>query len=402
MKVTNKFLSVLFAAMIMVSLFACTPAATATEAPTAAPVVSTEAPVTEAPADPSLLTADGRYPVEPVKICVETFDPADTQYQDVQKYFESLSQNVFNVEFTYSEKIESAEQELQFIENCAAAGGKGLIAYYNVSKGQAVAKAAELGVYYWGLGDDPEVYPEYQSNPYFLGNVVNGNADYEGMYSVTKAILAMGKTKLIYANGGADFGIPFFVNRKAGFQAAIDEAKAAGTEITVTEVPGFPNEAWFAAQGAALAGDVDAVVTSFGADVWVQPIAASGKTGIAIGSFGAISDFYKQTFADGSVSAIVAEPTERFGLGVAQIINAVDGNADALEENGMATNAVQSVWVVTNADQFNTLYDYEHGNGRVEFSKRLPELIVKLNPGASIDTLKELIQAYTLETITSK
>jgi hypothetical protein len=268
-----------------------------------------------------------------------------------------------------------------------------------VSKGQAVAKAAELGVYYWGLGDDPEVYPEYQSNPYFLGNVVNGNADYEGMYAVTKAILAMGKTKLIYANGGADFGIPFFVNRKAGFQAAVDEATAAGATITVTEVPGFPNEAWFAAQGAALAGDVDAVVTSFGADVWVQPIAASGKTGIAIGSFGAISDFYKQTFADGSVSAIVAEPTERFGLGVAQIINAVDGNADALEENGLATNAVQSVWVVTSADDFNTLYDYEQGAGRVELSKKLVDLIVKLNPDASLTTLTDLIKAYSLEAI---
>ncbi len=99
---------------------------------------------------------------------------------------------------------------------------------------------------------------------------------------------------------------------------------------------------------------MDAVVTSFGADVWVQPIAASGKTGIAIGSFGAISDFYKQTFADGSVSAIVAEPTERFGIGVAQILNAVDGNADALEENGAATNAVQSVWIITSAEDFTT------------------------------------------------
>jgi len=394
-------LSVLLTALVAMSLVLSACGAPATEAP--APVVddAPAAPPTEASVD-TPMEAGGLYPAEAVKICVETFDPADTQYQDVQAYFEFLSENIFNVEFIYSEKIESAEQELQFIENCGAAGGKGLIAYYNVSKGQAVAKSAELGIYYWGLGDDPEVYPEYSSNPYFLGNVVNGNADYEGMYEVTKAILGMGKTKLIYANGGADFGIPFFVTRKAGFQAAVDEAMAAGTEIIVTEVPGFPNEAWFAAQGAALAGDVDAVVTSFGADVWVQPIAASGKTGIAIGSFGAISDFYKQTFADGSVSAIVAEPTERFGIGVAQIINAVDGNADALEENGMATNAIQSVWIITSAEDFATLYDYEHGAGRAEYSKNLVDLIVNLNPNANIDTLKELIQGYSLEAILGK
>ena len=321
---------------------------------------------------------------------------------DVQDYFKFLSENVFNVEFIYSEKIESAEQELQFIENCGAAGAKGLIAYYNVSKGQAVAKAAELGMYYWGQAEEQDIYEEYKSNPYYLGSLVQGNGDYDGMYAVTKAILDQGKTKLIYANGGADFGITMFINRKAGFQAAVDEAKAAGAEITVTEVPGFPNEAWFAAQGAALAGDVDAVVGSFGADVWVQPIAASGKTGISVGSFGALNDFYKQTFADGSVSAIAAEPTERFGIAVAQIVNAVDGNADALKENGMATNAVQTLWAVTNPETFTALYDYEKGDGRAQFSEKLVDLIVNLNPDASVTTLQDLIKSYSLESILGK
>lgn len=406
MKAMSKVLYTLFALVMIASLFACSPAAT----PTAAPVENTEAPAapaaTEVPAAteaPSLLTADGRYPVEPVKICVETFDPADTQYMDVQDYFKFLSEKVFNVEFTYSEKIESAEQELQFIENCGAAGAKGFIAYYNVSKGQAVAKAAELGMYFWGTAEEPEIYDAYKDNPYYLGSVVNGNGDYDGMYGVTKAILAQGKTKLIYANGGADFGITMFINRKAGFQAAVDEVKKAGTEITVAEVPGFPNEAWFAAQGAALAGDVDAVVGSFGADVWVQPIAASDKAGkVIVGSFGAMNDFYKQTFADGSVSAIAAEPTERFGMAVAMIVNAVDGNADALKENGLATNTPQTLWIVTSPETFTTLYGYEKGDGRVQYSMGLTKLVKALNPDASAATLKELVKAYSLEAITGK
>jgi hypothetical protein len=403
----SKFLYTLFALVMIASLFACSPAA-----PTAAPVENTAVPAataapaaTEVPAAteaPSLLTADGRYPVEPVKICVETFDPADTQYMDVQDYFKFLSEKVFNVEFTYSEKIESAEQELQFIENCGAAGAKGFIAYYNVSKGQAVAKTAELGMYFWGIAEEPEIYDAYKDNPYYLGSIVNGNGDYDGMYGVTKAILAQGKTKLVYANGGADFGITMFISRKGGFQAAVDEAKAAGATITVAEVPGFPNEAWFAAQGAALAGDVDAVVGSFGADVWVQPIAASGKKGISVGSFGAMNDFYKQTFADGSVSAIAAEPTERFGIAVAMIVNAVDGNADALKENGLATNTPQTLWIVTSPETFTTLYGYEKGDGRVQYSMGLTQLIKTLNPDASAATLQELVKAYSIEAITGK
>ncbi len=395
----KRSLFIFLTALVALSMILSACGSAVTEAPAAA----TEAPsvATEAPAA-AQTTSDSLYPVEPVKICVETFDPADTQYMDVQDYFKFLSENVFNVEFTYSEKIESAEQELQFIENCGAAGAQGFIAYYNVSKGQAVAKAAELGIYYWGIAEETDVYEEYKTNPYYLGSVVNGNGDYDGMYGVTKAILAQGKTKLIYANGGADFGIAMFINRKAGFQAAVDEATAAGATITVTEVPGFPNEAWFAAQGAALAGDVDAVVGSFGADVWVQPIAASGKTGITVGSFGALNDFYKQTFADGSVSAIAAEPTERFGIAVAQIINAVDGNADSLKENGMATNAPQVLWIVTDPETFTTLYGYEKGDGRAQFSEKLVDLIVNLNPDANVATLQDLIKSYSLESILGK
>jgi len=401
----SKLFFVLVVLIMAFGLVACGSGETATvETPvTAEENTATEAPVAEAteaetPEEASLLTADGLYPVEPVKICVETFDPADTQYQDVQAYFTFLSENIFNVEFTYSEAISSAEQELQFIENCGAAGAQGLIAYYNVSRGQAVAKASELGMYFWGVAEETDVYDEYKSNPYYLGSVILGNGDYDGMYAVTKAILDQGKTNLVYANGGADFGITMFINRQAGFQAAVDEANANG-EITVTVVPGFPDEAWFAAQGAALAGDVDAVVGSFGADVWVQPVASSGKTGVMIGSFGAISDFYKQTFADGSVSVIAAEPTERFGIAVAQIVNAVDGNADALENDGMATDAAQKLWIVTNPEMFDTLYNYEHGDGRSQYSTQLVDLIVNLNPDASVATLQDLITAYSLESI---
>jgi len=406
MKATNKFFYAMLAMVLIFGLFACTPAAEAPEAaPEEAAPAAEEAPAAEAEEasaaaeEPSMMTTDGRYPAETVKICVETFDPADSQYQSVQDYLEFLADNVFNVEFIYSEAIASAEQELQFIENCGAAGAQGLITYYNVSKGQAVAKAAELGMYYWGQAEEPEIYDAYKDNPYYLGSVVQGNGDFDGMYGVTKAILEQGKTKLIYANGGADFGITMFINRQAGFQAAVDEAIANGAEITVSVVPGFPNEAWFAAQGAALAGDVDAVVASFGADVWVQPIAASGKTDIAVGSFGGIADFYKQTMADGSVSAIAAEPSKRFGIGVAQIVNAVDGNADVLEENGMATNSPQNLWVVTSSEMFTTLDAFENGEGRAQYSEKLLDLIVNMNPDANIDTVKELIDAYSLDAI---
>lgn len=406
MKALHKITYALFAAAMALGPAACAaPASPAPADPTSAPV-ATEVPATAVPAASPTeapaagLTADGRYPAEPVKICVETFDPADSQYKGVQDYLNYLSEKVFNVEYIYSEAIASAEQELQFVENCAAGGGKGYIAYYNVSKGQVVAKALELGIYYWGLAEEADVYTQFQDDPHYLGSVILGNGDYDGMFAVTQALIAQGKTKLIYANGGADFGVTMFVNRRLGFQAAVDEATKAGTAVTVNEVPGFPDESWFAAQGAALAGDVDGVVGSFGAEVWAQPILSANKAdAIKVVSFGAINDFYKQMFESGLVTAVAAEPTERFGIGVAQIVNAVDGNAEALEDGGAATNAAQSLWIVKSTDEFNALYAFETGEGRQAYSKTLTQLIKNLNPEANIDTLRGLIDGYTLKSI---
>lgn len=378
--------------------------ASPTQAPSVAPAATSAAATaastagaTAAPA--ASLSADGLYPAAPVKICVETFDPSDSQYKGVQDYLNGLSKSVFNVEYIYSEAIASAEQELQFIENCAAAGGKGVIAYYNVSKAQVVAKASELGLYYWGVGEEADVVSQFKDDPHYLGSVILGEGDRDGMYAATKALIDQGKTKLIYASGGADFGVTMFVNRLAGFQAAVDEAKAAGKQIDVTIVPGFPDDSWFAAQGAALAKDVDGVVGSFGAEVWAQPITAANKADkIKVASFGSINDFYKQMFGAGLVTAIAAEPPERFGIGVAQIINAVDGNAAALQDGG-PTNAVEPLWVVTSPDEFNAISTFESGDGRVQFSKQLTQLVKNLNPDANVDSLKSLIDLYSKKAI---
>ncbi len=350
---------------------------------------------------------DGRYPATTIKIGVETFDPADGAYMGVQSYLKSLAKSLFNVDFIFSEKIDSAEQELQFIENCAAAGAKGIIAYYNVSKGQAVARAAELKMFYWGTAEENDIYDQYKTNPYFLGSVILGNADHDGMYEVTKALLAKGRTKFVYANGGADFGITMFVNRRLGFRDAIDEAKARGTKITVTEVPGFPNESWFAAQGAALAGDIDAVVSSFGPEIWIQPITSGGKAStVTIRSFGAPGpttiDLFKGMFANGLFSAIATEPSERFGMAVAMIVNAADGNAAALKKNGLATREAESLWIITNSQDLSKIANFELGSGRADYSKDLVKLVKRINPAASPQAVLDLIHGFSLEAIRAR
>ncbi len=90
------------------------------------------------------------YPEETIKIAVEIYDPTDGEFLAMKDYFDYLTQT-FNVEFTYSEAITSAEHELEFIENSAIAGADALLAYYNVSGVEQVAKALEYDMYYWGM-----------------------------------------------------------------------------------------------------------------------------------------------------------------------------------------------------------------------------------------------------------
>src|SRR5574344_2267077 len=70
--------------------------------------------------------------MKPVKIAVEIYDPTDSEFLELKKYFDYLSQNM-PVTFVYSEAIASAEDEASFIENSAIRGCQGYIGYYCVT-----------------------------------------------------------------------------------------------------------------------------------------------------------------------------------------------------------------------------------------------------------------------------
>ena len=149
-------------------LAACAPAPTAT-APTSTPAPTSGPQVT--------LSPDGRYPAETVKIGLEVYDTTAENTLALQSYIKYM-QKSFNVELIHSESIADAAGELAFIESCAAAGCKAIIAMYNVTQGQAVQTCIDAGMYYWGTANEPAVYDAFKSNPKYLGGVKTENADY--------------------------------------------------------------------------------------------------------------------------------------------------------------------------------------------------------------------------------
>lgn len=337
------------------------------------------------------------YPEKTVKIGVELYDPTEVETLALQEYFKQLQDAGLNVEFIYSEALDSAEAELAFIDNCYNAGCQGIIGYYNIAMGETVQRCVDYGMYYWGAAlDYPEIAEKFADNDYCLDMIGYGNGDYDAGYAIGEYFVNQGAEKLVYASGGADFGVSMFVNRQEGFKAAVD---AAGIEyITVS---GFPGDAFFADQAAALSEDIDGVAASFnGLDFWAQPIATVGKTEtVPLATIGSITADYVTAFENGSMALLVSANIQRFGVGAALIVNAVDGNAEQLQVDGKLGNYATYMWVIDSAESAKQYMDLTQGTGVYRYED-LMTIIVNVNPDANADTLATLVAgSATLESI---
>lgn len=141
--------------------------------------------------------------------------------------------------------------------------------------------------------------------------------------------MAQGFKKVIFSSGGADFGAEIFVQRRTGFMDAV------GDSMEVVDVSGFPGDQFFADQPA-------------------------------------------------------AKNIQAFGLAIPMICNAVDGNADALKEGGLATDIAAPGWIVTNAEDCEKILT-EQTNRNIITVDDMLSLCKNVNSDASAETLKGIV-----------
>ena len=391
----KKLLSMLLTLVLILSLAACGSDETSekTSDSSADSTTATEATSTESTDTTETTEAEvpSIYPEETILIGVEIYDPTESETLEIMKYFEYLSEN-FNVEFKYSEAIQDAEQEMKFIEDCAIAGAKGFYGYYNVSGVEQVLKVQEYGMYF--VGGSSEIYEAAKNEPNYLGIVSGNGSDYDNGHALGEWVMEQGLTNVIYANGGADFGVGIFVDRQAGFMDAIDES------VTVTVVRGFPGDQFFADQAAALATPgLEAVIASFnGVDFWAQPIAAAGLSDVHLATIGAINENYYNAFENGQLAFLVAGNIEATGFGIIEIINAVDGHSDLFKEAGVAVEyAVPTFTIDSSADIAHILQ--VQSAERIFSADLLKTLVVGINPEADLALLKSVADSRDQDSI---
>lgn len=388
-------------------------ATTATKAETSAAVTEiTEAVTSQADTTAAAVALDGTWPAETIKIGVEVYDTTDDQFLAIQSYYEYLTK-YYNISFTYSESLASAEDELSFIDSCASAGCKAIIGYYNVAGAEAVKETIDNGMYYWGSASNPAILEEYGSNDMYLGGYILGdttspdsteNGDFLGGYQLAYSLGEQGLKHVVYCSGGDEMGVPFFIDRAAGFEAGIAAAQKDGFAIqydkTVDKIAGWPGTDDFTAkQASALDADYDAIAVSFNAAVWFQPVATAGKAdSIKIATIGGINDTYKDVVQAGMVSVIVYDCEEVvFGNAIPLIINAATDNlAMTRDDQGAAGLLTVNRWTVTTADDFNTIYDYHAAGNYFVSAEDMAKNFPQFNPDASFQSLYDYYASLDL------
>ena len=390
----RKILVLILTATLLLAMVGCQ---------TQAPSNDTQAEITQS--GEIELSADGRYPAETIKIGFVNYDTTAEQVLKIQEYVQDM-QKTFNIEVVWSESLRNAEQELAFIENCAANGCQAIMGYYNEANEESEKLAEQLGMYYWGLGGKTTAYESVKMSDSYLGYVASsgGANDYDMGYSLVNMLVANDCHKIIVMSGGKDYGVQMFVNRYNGIMDGIADANASGYDIEmVYEVAGWPGTEGFAAnQTAALQTDADGLAGTLSSLMWIQPMQTADKFGkVKIACIDTASATTLDMMKAGVYIGITAEPASAFGASIPMIINAITGyGANQRNADGSAPAIDGEYLVIDNLEKAEFYVGLEQTGGTWIWDEEdLKSVLGAYNPDFTVEDIAALYQAVSIEEI---
>ncbi|MGM9607259.1 MAG: hypothetical protein ACI3XJ_07120 [Oscillospiraceae bacterium] len=421
----KKLLSILLALVMVFSLAACSGGQGSTD----------ENKTSNPPASDSGNTAgQGSDEVElkPYKIAV-AFTQINATALAQQEYLEKYIGPAFNVEFMFSEAVDSAEVAMTFIENAYAAGCQAIMNFQNSSVEQINAKANELGMYI--ISNSPPA--ENNDLPYVLGNMripVSGVA--ESFKEVVNQFTSDGKDhNVVIISAGAGLGntqhyectyaILEALQQKYGltYSDTIENLASSrgmtevdtGTDMRILLYPGYPNaDTYVSGLSAELQTGVYDVVlgcnfatTKFA--VAIDEVERAYNVDVKVGYVTSIDDAAtaavttKDVHGNSSVDSIIINPGDTLVGGMfAVLYNGLSGHADAMRTDGAGTVFDTPLWLATDAETYLKLAGLNGSADTLEMSvEDIQEMLCIYNADVTASSLQEKILTLTADGVLS-
>lgn len=354
------------------------------------------------------------------KIGVPTYNVADAQVRMFKDYLDNYIKACFpDVTFLYSESLTGPEELMAFLEDCAAQGAEGIMAFNSYDLQAEVEFCAAHEMYYIrpaGTTADAE-FESVADNPYYLGEIGPGaELEYQSGADMVRALARAGDgQRYLILSGGAGMGNEMHRLRALAMLETLEEiyggsfepdagalatvgttTKAAAGNLAVAVCPGYLDSA-SSAEAAALieSGDYDLILST----VPVTDLMDSLKAvDIRCGVVDCFSEDNYYGFKKGKIAWVAGKFQSEIGPAFAALYNALTGHADAYRVDGRAFRLEQGFWTAASEREYDEKYALARGATVNAYNyDDLYSVVQSLTPEASFEDFKALVERYGYE-----
>ena len=347
---------------------------------------------------------------ESAKIGVLVADVSGEEAQGFRSYYENYIADNYDVEFSYTDALESAEDEKAAIEKFASQGCQAIISFSSSDRAQQIETCEKYGVYYAvasGVLDDQQ-YETYKTYEHFVGQVGPSNeTEFEAGKDMGAYYKEEGVSKV--ALYGAFVPNPMHVYRVAGVLAGLGCTYGGASDMDAIVGQIFQDQTVDLSK---VGGDVEVVayLQGYGDTTTDELNAAIQKTPDAFISVGMATTFFAQSlneagisFSDidsftatnetamkeGKLTYLSGKYSSSIGPVFALVMNAIDGNV-IRDEDGNAPSISQKYLVATDVETFDKYYVSDNGDSPIYDKETLDNII---GENVTFDDVKTLVES---------
>ena len=354
------------------------------------------------------------------KIGVQIYDATDSEVVAFKRYYKDYIEDNYNVEFIFSETIDTAEAERTSAENFINQGVEAIISFSDQDRMGIIKMAGDAGIYYAiGAGTlNDEQFDAVKDLEYYLGSIGPSLAEEEEIgYAMAKYYIEEGYKNFLLYTGGYPF-VDMHKMRTDGMVRAFEEVGVTynaqengqignfdSEKYSITTIDGFPDDsgAFFGTAGE-LVNDpnLEVVLTAaLGLEFFGTPIAQSGAD-LAMGTVASFTEAYNEGFEADQVNYLSGKFASSIGPIFAAVYNAMNDNADVVRNDGEAFRIDQGYWTATDKKQFSEMYQLSNSVEEPAYTKELLDTVIaEFNGDTDYQNFENFVKSYSFTEIQS-